>query len=45
MKMQIITTTVRIIEEIIEAIDPTGANIAVESHTEGLSKGEGTAKL
>ena len=45
MKMQIITTTVRIIEEIIEAIDPTGANIAVESHTEGLSKGEGDNKI
>ena len=35
----------RIIEVIIEAIDPTGANIAVESHIEGLSKGEGDNKI
>ena len=35
----------RIIEVTIEAIDPTGANIVVESHTEGLSKGEGENKI
>ena len=35
----------RIIEVIIETIDPTGANIAVESHIEGLSKGEGDNKI
>ena len=35
----------RIIEVTIEAIDPTGANIAVESHIEGLSKGEGDNKI
>ena len=45
MKMQMITTTIRIIEVTIEAIDPTGANIAVESHIEGLSKGEGDNKI
>ena len=44
MKMQIITTTTRIIEVIIEAVDPTGANIMVESHIEGCSKGEGDNK-
>ena len=35
----------RIIEVIIEAIDPTGANITVEGHIEGLSKGEGDNKI
>ena len=35
----------RIIEEIIVAIDPTGANIVVESHIEDLSKGEGDSKI
>ena len=35
----------RIIEVTIEAADPTGANIAVESHIEGLSKGEGDNKI
>ena len=35
----------RIIEVTIEAIDPTGANIAVESHIESLSKGEGDNKI
>ena len=40
MKMQIITTTTRIIEVTIEAVDPTGANIAVKSHIEGLNKGD-----
>ena len=45
MKMQTITTTMRIIEITIEAIDPTGANIVVESHIEGLSKGEGDNKI
>ena len=44
-KMQIITTTTRIIEVTTGAIDPTGANIAVESHREGLSKGEGDNKI
>ena len=44
MKMQIITTTTRIIEVTIEAVDPTGANIALESHVDGLSKGEGDNK-
>ena len=32
----------RIIEVI---IDPTGANIVVESHIEGLSRGEGDNKI
>ena len=45
MKMQIITTTTRIIEVITEGIDPTWANIVVESHIEGLSKGEGDSKI
>ena len=35
----------RIIEVIIEAVDPTGANIMVDSHIEGLSKGKGDNKL
>ena len=35
----------RIIEVIIEAVDPTGANIMVESNIEGLSKGEGDNKI
>ena len=35
----------RIIEVIIELVDPTGANIAAENHTEGLSKGEGDNKI
>ena len=35
----------RLTEVIIEAVDPTGANIAVESHTEGLSKGEWDNKI
>ena len=43
--MKTITTTMRIIEVKIEATDPTGANIMVESHTEGLSKGEGDNKI
>ena len=45
MKMQIITTTIRIIEIIIEAVDPTGANIMIEGHIEGLSKGKGDNKI
>ena len=45
MKMQTITTTMRIIEVTIEAADPTGANIVVESHIEDLSKGEGDNKI
>ena len=43
--MQIITTTKRIIEGTIETVDPTGANIAVESQKEGLNKGEGDNKI
>ena len=35
----------RIIEVTVEAIDPTGANIMVEGHREGLSKGEGDNKI
>ena len=45
MKIQTITTTMRIIEVTIEAADPTGVNIVVESHIEGLSKGEGDKKI
>ena len=45
MKMQIITTTKRIIEVTIEVTDPTGANIVKESHIEGLNKGEGDNKI
>ena len=43
--MQIITTTTRIIEETIEAKDPTGANMVVENHIESLNKGEGDNKI
>ena len=35
----------RIIEVIIEAVDPTGANIMVEGHIEGHSKWEGDNKI
>ena len=35
----------RIIEVIIEVVDPTKANIVVERHIEGLSKGEGDNKI
>ena len=35
----------RIIQVTIEAIDPTGANIVVESHIEGLNKEEGDNKI
>ena len=45
MKMQMITTIMRIIEVTIEATDSTGANIVVESHIEGLSKGEEDNKI
>ena len=45
MKMQITTTTTRIIEVTVEALHPTGANITVEGHTEGLSKGEEDNKI
>ena len=45
MKMQITTTTMRIIEVIIEAVGPTGANIIDKSHIEGLSNGEGDNKI
>ena len=44
MKMEITTTTMRI-EVIVEAVGPTGANIMVEGHIEGLSKGEGDNKI
>ena len=44
-KMQTITTTMRIIEVTIEATDPTGANIVVENHIEVLNKGEGDNKI
>ena len=39
------TTTMRIIEVIIEAIDPIGASITVGGHIEGPSKGEGDNKM
>ena len=45
MKMEITITTMRIIEVIIEAIDPIGANITVEGHIDGPSKGEGDNKI
>ena len=45
MKMQTITTTMRIIEVKIETADPTGANIVVENHIEVLNKGEGDNKI
>ena len=35
----------RIIEVTIEAVDPTGTNIAVENHIKVLSKGEGDNKI
>ena len=45
MKMEITTTTMRIIEVIIKVVDPTGVNIMVGGHIEGLSKGEGDNKI
>ena len=45
MKMEITTTTMRIIEVTVEAVDPIGANIMVEDHIEGLNKGEGDNKI
>ena len=45
MKMQTITTTMRIIEVTTEAADPTGANIVVENNIEVLNKGEGDNKI
>ena len=45
MKMEITTTTMKIIGVIIEAVEPIGANIIVGDHTEGLSKGEGNNKI
>ena len=45
MKMEITTTTMRIIGVIIEAIGPIGANIITGDHTEGLSTGEGDNKI
>ena len=35
----------RIIEVTAEAVYPTGANIMVEGHIEGLNKGEGDNKI
>ena len=43
--MEITTTTMRIIEVTLEAIDPIGANITLEGHIEGLNKGEGDNKI
>ena len=45
MKMEISTTTMRTIEVIVEAVDPTGANITAEGYIEGPSKGEGDNKI
>ena len=45
MKMEITTTTMRIIEVTVETIDPIGANIMLEGHIEGLNKGEGNNKI
>ena len=45
MKMEVTTTTMRIIGVIIEGVDPIGANIITGDHTEGLSKGEGDNKI
>ena len=45
MKMETTTTTMRIIEVIVEAVDPIGANIMAEDHKEGLSQGEGDNKI
>ena len=39
------TTTMRIIEVIIEAVDPIGAIITVGGHVEGPSKGEEDNKI
>ena len=44
MKKEITTTTMRIIEVIIEAADPIGASITVGGHIEGPSKGKWTTK-
>ena len=44
MKMEITTTTMRIIGETIEAIDHIGVNMTGD-HTESLSKGEGDNKI
>ena len=44
MKMEITTTTMRIIEVIIEAIDTIGTNTTVGGHIEGPSKGKETTK-
>ena len=45
MKMEIIITTMGIMEVIIETVDPIGVNIITGDHTEGLSKGEGDNKI
>ena len=45
MKMEITTTTVRIIGVIIEAIGPIGANIITGDHIGGLSTGEWDNKI
>ena len=45
MKMEITTTTMRIIEVTVEAVDPIGVNIMVKGCIEGLNKGEGDNKI
>ena len=45
MKMEKTTITMRIIEVIIEAVDPIGASIIVGGHTEGPNKEEGNNKI
>ena len=45
MKMEITTTTMRIIEVTVEAVDPIGANKTLEGHIKGLNKEEGDNKI
>ena len=45
MKMEITTTTMRIIKVILEVVDRIGANITEGGHIEGPSKGEGDNKI
>ena len=44
-KMEITTTTMRIIEVTVEAIDPIGANIILEDHIKGFNKRKGDNKI
>ena len=44
-KMEITTTTMRIIEVTVGAIDPIGANVMLEGHIKGLNKGEGDNQI